>query len=84
MNKERDPALQRAIDQADGPAALARHITTVSGETITTQAISQWLRCPSERVLQVETAPGVKETRYTLRPDIYGLPAKPARKVANA
>jgi DNA-binding transcriptional regulator YdaS (Cro superfamily) len=67
----RDEALQRAIAQAGGPAALARHISNVSGKRITTQAISQWVRCPSDRVLQVESAPDVTETRYTLRPDLY-------------
>lgn len=72
MEKSRDAALQRAIDQAGGPAALARHISDATGEAITTQAISQWLRCPPGRVLIVETAPGVTETRYTLRSDIYG------------
>lgn len=68
-----DPSLARAIEQAGGAAALARHITQVSGKQITTQAISQWRRCPPMRVLQVESAPGVTETRHTLRPDFYPL-----------
>jgi DNA-binding transcriptional regulator YdaS (Cro superfamily) len=68
---ERDEALARAIEQAGGPAALARHITETTGEQITTQAISQWRKCPPTRVLQVESAPGVTETRHTIRPDMY-------------
>lgn len=74
---DRDEALSRAIDQAGGPAALARHISTVMPErTLTTQAISQWKRCPTDRALAVESAPGVTVTRYELRPDVYG--AEPA------
>lgn len=68
---DRDASLTRAIEQAGGPAALARHISEVTDANITTQAISQWKRCPVNRVLVVESAPGVTEKRHDLRPDIY-------------
>ena len=72
-NTERDEALTEAIEQAGGPAALARHISSITPERkLTTQAISQWKRCPHDRVLAVESAPGVTKTRYQLRPDVYG------------
>jgi DNA-binding transcriptional regulator YdaS (Cro superfamily) len=65
---ERDPALQRAIDAAGGPAELARSITEQQG-SITAQAICDWKRCPPARVLAVERASGI--SRHELRPDIY-------------
>jgi len=67
----RDPALERAISQAGGPAALARHITANHVKPITAQAICDWKRCPPGRVLVVESAPGVQVTRHELRPDVY-------------
>ena len=61
----RDPALERAITEAGGTAALARTIN------VTPQAISQWDRVPAERALAVEQATGGKVTRHELRPDLY-------------
>ena len=61
----RDSALERAITEAGGTAALARTIN------VTPQAISQWDRVPAERALAVEQATGGKVTRHELRPDIY-------------
>jgi len=61
----RDGALERAITEAGGTAALARTIN------VTPQAISQWDRVPAERALAVEQATGGKVTRHELRPDIY-------------
>jgi DNA-binding transcriptional regulator YdaS (Cro superfamily) len=72
----RDEALDRAIEAAGGPAALAAFITEQQ-EQITTQAISQWRRCPVNRVLVVERATADEKTgkprvtRHELRPDIY-------------
>jgi len=65
---ERDPALDRAIKAAGGPAELARFITE-QHESISAQAICGWKRCPPARVLVVEKASGVP--RHELRPDIY-------------
>jgi DNA-binding transcriptional regulator YdaS (Cro superfamily) len=56
-------ALAKAIQEVGGPKALSRHIG------VTHQAISQWLRVPADRVLQVERATGVP--RHELRPDLY-------------
>lgn len=71
MPNTRDRSLTEAIDAAGGPAALAQFINAAHGEEpITSQAISQWLRCPPKRVLVVERAG--KVSRYRLRPDIYG------------
>jgi DNA-binding transcriptional regulator YdaS (Cro superfamily) len=61
----RDSALSEAIRGAGGPAALGREIG------VSSQAISQWERCPAERVLQVESASGV--SRHRLRPDLYPI-----------
>ena len=66
--EDRDPALERAIEAAGGPAELARFITE-HHERITAQAICDWRRCPPTRVLIVEKASGV--SRHKLRPDIY-------------
>lgn len=76
--KERDAALESAIEAAGGVAALARFINENSPEDkhLTTQAISQWRKCPPDRVLIVEraTANGDSQprvSRHELRPDIY-------------
>ncbi len=58
-------ALTKAIRDAGGPAALARAIGQLSP-----QAVSQWKKCPPERVLDVERITGV--SRHELRPDIFG------------
>lgn len=59
----RSEALERAITEAGGVAALARTLG------VSSQAISQWERVPAERVLEVERA--TKVTRHELRPDLY-------------
>jgi DNA-binding transcriptional regulator YdaS (Cro superfamily) len=63
----------RAIVQAGGLVALARALG------VTVQAVSQWDRVPSERVLAVEAASGV--SRCDLRPDLYP-PAQSSRITA--
>jgi DNA-binding transcriptional regulator YdaS (Cro superfamily) len=65
----------RAKEAAGGPTALAAALTE-SGERISSQGVSKWLRVPAERVLEVERLTGV--SRYELRPDVYG----PAPSVA--
>ncbi len=64
-DKTRDEALERAISESGGVAALARAIK------VTPQAISQWDRVPAERVIAVEEATGGRVTRGALRPDLY-------------
>ncbi len=61
----RDDALERAITQVGGVAALARAIN------VTPQAVSQWDRVPAERALAVEKATDGKISRHDLRPDLY-------------
>lgn len=61
----RDEALERAIDAAGGATKLADTIG------VTRQAISQWDRCPAERVIAVERAAEKRVTRHELRPDLY-------------
>ena len=60
-----EQALKIAVQQAGGPARLAK---LLGG--ITPQAISQWKVCPVGRALALEKATGV--SRHELRPDIYG------------
>jgi DNA-binding transcriptional regulator YdaS (Cro superfamily) len=64
--KERDIALQLAIEAAGGVVALAKLLG------LNKQAVSQWRKCPPKRVRAVEAATGGVVTRYRLRPDIYG------------
>ena len=61
----RNAALDKAIKEAGGTAALARSIN------VTPQAISQWERVPAERVLAVESATGGAVSCTELRPDLY-------------
>src|SRR4051812_23639096 len=72
----RDDALERAIVEAGGVAALARAIN------VTPQAVSQWDRVPAERALAVEKATEGRITRQELRPDLY--PATSGRPVKAA
>lgn len=69
--KPKSRALTRAIRQAGGAAALAQHIRKFTGKSISTQAISQWRRCPAERVMQIVMAPGVVVRAHELRNDLY-------------
>ncbi|MHB1205708.1 MAG: pyruvate, phosphate dikinase, partial [Rhodospirillaceae bacterium] len=68
----RNDALERAINQVGGVAALARAIN------VTPQAVSQWDRVPAERALAVEKATDGRISRHDLRPDIYPSTSKPA------
>ncbi len=55
--------LNSAIEAIGGNTALARALG------ISPQAVPQWNRVPSERVLEVERVTGV--SRHRLRPDLY-------------
>jgi DNA-binding transcriptional regulator YdaS (Cro superfamily) len=57
-------ALETAKSKVGGASGLARAL----GD-ITPQAVSQWKRVPSERVIDVERLTGV--SRQELRPDLY-------------
>lgn len=63
-----DESLERGVelatDAVGGPSELARRL----GD-ITPQAISQWRRVPTERIVDVERVSGVD--REKLRPDLY-------------
>jgi len=64
MSTEIDKSTAAAITKLGGPSAAGRALG------ISSQAVGQWRRVPSERVLQVERLTGV--SRHDLRPDIYG------------
>src|SRR5215207_2351033 len=59
----RDQGLSEAIRAAGGITELARRLG------IAQPSVSNWVRVPSERVLSVESATGVR--REVLRPDLY-------------
>lgn len=61
----RDEALTEAVRIIGGNSAVAK-IFDISRE-----AVSQWERCPAERVLAVSDATGGKITPEALRPDIF-------------
>jgi DNA-binding transcriptional regulator YdaS (Cro superfamily) len=63
MKRKRMSALDRAAAIAGSWANLANFIG------VSPQAISQWKRVPSARVIAVERATGV--SRHDLRPDLY-------------
>ena len=56
-------------DAIRGPVGLARALSE-RGRRISSQAVSQWVRVPAGRVLDVEAVTGI--SRHILRPDIYG------------
>jgi DNA-binding transcriptional regulator YdaS (Cro superfamily) len=62
-----DPGLLKARHAAGGTnARLARLLN------ITPSAISQWVRVPFRRALQIEARTAGKVTREELRPDLFG------------
>lgn len=73
-------ALERAIEEAGGPAEASRFITEHFPDTpITAQAICDWKRIPPRRVLQLEAAvkaKGGKTTRHELAPAMYPRESK--------
>ena len=79
----RDPALQEAINLAGGVAALTdlinRELEANGEPQITEQAVSQWRRCPTARVLLVERSTRDPQTgrprvtRHRLAPKLYPI-----------
>ena len=67
MVEKRDEALKRALKAAGGLTLLATQLG------ITPQAISQWLRVPEVRVLEVEKAVRGSVSRHDMRPDLYPM-----------
>jgi DNA-binding transcriptional regulator YdaS (Cro superfamily) len=65
-NKHKAEGLQLAIEKMGSANALARALG------ISQQAIWEWHRVPTHRILQVEAVTGVP--REKLRPDLYRLP----------
>lgn len=61
----RDKILSQAISIVGGNSALARILG------ITREAVSQWDRCPAERVQAVAAATDNRITPEQLRPDIF-------------
>lgn len=68
--KQKQPALALAIKVVGGPQKLADFINKNYGP-ITIQAVSNWKRCPPNRVLQIEHATNFVVRRHRLRPDLY-------------
>jgi DNA-binding transcriptional regulator YdaS (Cro superfamily) len=65
-----DPGLAKARQAAGGRNAdLARLLD------ISPSAISQWVRVPYRRALQIEARTAGRVTRHELRPDVFGAPA---------
>lgn len=64
-----DKALEKAIEKIGSSKALAQALG------VSAQAVSQWEKVPTLRVLDVERLTGIP--RHELRPDIY-----PASEVA--
>ena len=62
-----DPGLTKARQAAGGRKSdLARLLD------ITPAAISQWVRVPYRRALQIEARTGGRVTRAEMRPDLFG------------
>jgi hypothetical protein len=77
---ERDPVLERALEEAGGAAAVAEYITR-KYEPITKQAVYKWRRCPPDRAGQVAEAVranGGKTTARQLCPDLAKVFARAA------
>ena len=65
-----DPGLAKARQAAGGRNSdLARLLD------ITPSAISQWVRVPYRRALQIEARTAGRVTRAEMRPDLFGAPA---------
>ena len=59
---------RQALVRAKRAAGSASRLAGELG--VSPQAISQWVRVPAERVLDVERSTGI--SRHELRPDIFG------------
>lgn len=60
-------AMKQALEKAIEAAGTSKALAELLG--VTAQAISQWDRAPTMRVLEIERLTGV--SRHDLRPDIY-------------
>jgi len=74
--------IQRAIDLAGGPTALADKI----GGGVQRQHIVNWRRrgVPADRCIDVETAVNGAVTRYELRPDVFTREGEPPARRTSA
>jgi DNA-binding transcriptional regulator YdaS (Cro superfamily) len=63
MMTNQDKGIRAAVSSIGSKAKLARRLK------ISPQAVSQWKRVPTNRVIRVEKVTGVP--RFLLRPDIY-------------
>jgi len=79
-----EEALAAAIRIVGGKAALGAAITALDPENpCSAQAVSQWRRCPPERVqIVLEAIAAARDlpvpTAHDLRPDIYPASVRPA------
>jgi DNA-binding transcriptional regulator YdaS (Cro superfamily) len=65
-----DPGLAKAREAAGG-----RYIDLARLLDITPSAISQWVKVPYRRALQIEARTAGRVTRAEIRPDLFGAPA---------
>jgi hypothetical protein len=72
MPKERPDAAILRLREENWLPEIARQLT------LTRQATSKWRRVPAERVRKVADITGYP--LHFLRPDLYEVPAKPARR----
>ena len=71
--KPKDPALEKAIQEAGGPATVAKFISEHFGK-ISPQAVCKWTKCPPRRALQLEAAVKAKRGKTRARqlcPDVF-------------
>jgi DNA-binding transcriptional regulator YdaS (Cro superfamily) len=62
------------IDEAIKRAGSVKALAEAAG--VRPQAISQWQRIPTDRVVRISEALGIP--RHKLRPDLYEQPAAPS------
>lgn len=73
MKRDAEKPIARACRLAGGQTAMADEIG------VSVQAVNKWMKKgkpPPERVLAIEKLVRGQVTRYELRPDIYGKPAR--------
>ncbi|WP_206679314.1 transcriptional regulator [Endozoicomonas acroporae] len=67
-----------AIEKAAKIAGNKSKLANLLG--ISAQAVSKWVRIPSDRVIQIERALDGKISRRELRPDLYPPEKRPRNK----
>lgn len=73
MKRDAEKPIARACRLAGGQTAMALALG------VSVQAVNKWMKKgspPPERVLSIEKLVLGQVTRYQLRPDIYGKPAR--------